>query len=216
MRKRNSEMHECTNAGTHQHGPAGIGAFLHWCILALTLLSGACAKAHATTPTANPPLDVPAAPPRDVEPLDAEAPAPMPLPQEPARNAPPRTRQPPARTEAPRPAAGAATEPPKPEATPPTEPPKPEEAPKPTTSLQTTPAAAEGEVERAIRATIARATADLNRVDASRLNAGARTQYDAARSFLRQADAAVRARNLVFAKSVAEKAAGIAAQLAPR
>ncbi len=105
---------------------------------------------------------------------------------------------------------------PKPEAPVITEPPKPEEAPKPANPLQTTPAAAEGEAERAIRATMARATNDLNRVNSSRLNADARTQYDNARSLLRQAETAVRARNLVFAKTVADKAAVLASQLAPK
>jgi len=162
------------------------------------------------------PLEMPAPPPREVEPSDTEVPPPMPLPQEPARAAPPRTRPAPPRPEPAKPPAGATPEPPKPETPPIVEPPKPEEAPKPVIPLQTTPAAAEGEAERTIRATIARATTDLNRIDPSRLNAGAKTQYDAARGFLRQADAAMRAKNLVFARTVAEKAAVLAAQLAPK
>jgi outer membrane biosynthesis protein TonB len=198
-----------------------IGAFLHWCILAflafLLLTASACAKAHATTMPDSPPLEMPAPPPREVEPSDTEVPPPMPLPQEPARAAPPRTRPAPPRTEPAKPPAGATPEPPKPETPPIVEPPKPEEAPpKPVIPLQTTPAAAEGEAERTIRATIVRATTDLNRIDPSRLNAGAKTQYDAARGFLRQADAAMRAKNLVFARTVAEKAAVLAAQLAPK
>jgi hypothetical protein len=189
-------------------------AILQCCLLAI--LASACARAHANTPTENPPLDMPAPPPRDIEPLDTETPSPVPLPQEPARNAPSRPRPAPARPEPPRPASNATPEPPKPEATPPVEPPKPDEPPKSAPPLQTAPAASEGDAERAIRATIARATADLSRVNPSRLNAGARTQYDNARSLLRQADSAVHAKNLVFAKTVAEKAAQIAAQLAPK
>jgi len=159
---------------------------------------------------------MPAPPPRDIEPLDTETPTPMPLPQEPTRNAPPRPPPAPARPEPARPAPNTTPEPPKPETTPPAEPPKPEEPPKAATPLQTAPAASEGETERAIRATIARATGDLNRVDPTRLNAGARTQYDNARSLLRQAENAVHAKNLVFARTVAEKAAQIASQLTPK
>src|SRR5207253_801141 len=98
------------------------------------------------------------------------------------------------------------------------EPPKPaEEPPKPPpTTLQTTPATAEGEVERGIRASLQRATENLNRVDYRALNADARTQYDTAKRFVIQADDAIRTKNLVFAKSIAEKAATIAAQLAGR
>jgi outer membrane biosynthesis protein TonB len=182
-------------------------------LIALALTS-ACTRAHAKTMPESPPLDMPVSPPREVAPSDAETPQPLPLPEEPARNAPARLRPPPVR-EQPRVEPAKPAEPPKPEPAP-VEPPKPEEPPKPPTLLQTTLATAEGEVERAIRATLTRATSDLNRVDAARLNADARTQYDTAKSFIRQADAAVRAKNLVFAKSVADKAAVLAAQLAPK
>ena len=107
-------------------------------------------------------------------------------------------REPPARVEPPKP------EPPKVE--PPAEPPKPVEEPLKTPStLQTTPATAEGEVERTIRASLQRANADLNRIDYRVLNADAKTQYDTAKRFIRQADEALRAKNLVFAKTVADK-----------
>jgi uncharacterized protein (DUF885 family) len=100
---------------------------------------------------------------------------------------------------------------------PPVEPPKPpEEPPKPQTTLQTTPATAEGDVERAIRSALQRATADLNRVDYRALNADARNQYDTAKRWVQLADENIRTKNLVFAKSIAEKAATIAAQLAGR
>src|SRR5262245_7228963 len=95
-------------------------------LVLVALLASGCARAQAakTTPD-GPPLDVPAPPPRDVELTGTEvAPSPVPLPQEPARNAPPATR---ARPPAPR---ESRPEPPKP-----AEPPKvetPPEAPKPT------------------------------------------------------------------------------------
>jgi hypothetical protein len=185
-----------------------------WCAAIVALAVTGCSTARAKTSPQSPPLDVPAPPPRDVEPSDAETPPPVPLPQEPARSAPARPRQTPPR-EQPRPAEPR-VEPAKPEA-PPAEPPKAEEPPKPPPStLQTMPTNAEGEAERAIRATLQRANGDLNRVDYRGLNSDARSQYDTAKRMMRQADDAVRAKNLVFAKNLADKAAALAAQLAGR
>jgi hypothetical protein len=186
-------------------------------VLAAVLASG-CAKAQAarTTPD-GPPLDMPASPPRDVETAGGEAPPPMPLPQEPARNAPPRTRptpppreprQEPPKPEPPKP------EPPAPAAPAPTTPPPDE--PRPPSILQTKPPGEEGDVERGIRAMLNRASSDLSRVDYRTLNTDARSQYDSAKLFIRQAEDAVRKKNLEFAKSMAEKASSLAAQLAGR
>ena len=180
-------------------------------VLVSVVASGCMRTAAKTAPDA--PLDMPAPPPREMEPNETEAPAPVPLVTEPARTTPPRPRpvprEPPARVELPKP------EPPKIE--PPVEPPKPVEEPlKSPSTLQTTPATAEGEVERAIRASLSRANADLNRIDYRVLNADAKTQYDTAKRFIRQADEAMRAKNLVFAKTVADKAVVLAAQLGGR
>ena len=71
-------------------------------------------------------------------------------------------------------------------------------------------------MERGIRASLQHASSDLNRVDYRALNRDARNQYDTAKRFVAQADAAIRTKNLVFAKNLAEKAATIAAQLAGR
>lgn len=188
-----------------------LAAFLPFCLAASVLLSG-CTRAQAKV-TPDGPLEVPAPPPRDVEPTDAEPPQIIPLVQEPARNAPARPRPAPAPQQ---PRADA----PKPETPPPPapEPPKPtEDAPRPpSTTLQMTPATAEGELERGVRAAIAKAAADLNRVDYRALNADARTQYDTAKRFIVQADDNIRTKNLVFAKSLADKAVVLAAQLAGR
>jgi outer membrane biosynthesis protein TonB len=181
---------------------------LYLLVLVSVVASGCMRTAAKTTPDA-PPLDMPAPPPREMEPNDAETPQPVPLVAEPARSTPPRPRpapreQPP-RVEPPKP------EPPKPEP-PPVEPIKPaEEPPKPPSTLQTTPATAEE--ERGIRASLSRATSALNRIDYRVLNADAKTQYDTAKRFIKQADDAVKAKNLVFAKNLADKAAAIAAQL---
>jgi len=179
------------------------------CICALACLAGACAHPKAKT-IADVGLEVPSAPPHDIEINEAAPPPPVPMPQEPAHTPPPR----------PRPVATPAREP-RPADVPKTEPPKdvieeikPEEVKPPT--LQTTPVEAEGEVERGIRATLARALNDLNRIDYRNLNTDARTQYDTAKRFIQQADVAVRAKNLVFAKSLADKAATLATQLGGR
>ena len=88
---------------------------------------------------------------------------------------------------------------------------------KPPTTLQTTPATAEGEVERGIRASLQRASADLNRVDYRALNAR-RAHAVRHRETVRAARPRTRSatKNLVFARNLAEKAATIAAQLAGR
>ena len=183
-----------------------------WLFVVMAPLAAGCTHAQAKTTPDMPALEMPAPPPHDVEPNEAEPPQPLPLVAEPARNTPARPRPvaPPPRPEPPK------AEPPKPEP-PPVEAPKPAEEPaKAPTTLQTTPATAEGEVERGIRVSLLRATADLNRVDYRALNADARTQYDTAKRFLRQADDAMRMKNLVFAKNLADKAATLAAQLAGR
>ena len=181
-------------------------------VLVSVVASGCMRTAAKTAPDA--PLDMPAPPPREMEPNETETPAPVPLVIEPARSTPPRPRpaaprEQPARVEPPKP------EPPKIE--PPVEAPKPVEEPiRSPSTLQTTPATAEGEVERAIRASLQRANADLNRIDYRVLNADAKTQYDTAKRFIRQADEAMKPKNLVFAKTVADKAVVLAAQLGGR
>src|SRR6266508_4526796 len=134
----------------------------HWPLLLVAgcclVLGSGCARTHAKT-TPDVPLDTPAPPPREVEPLpEPEAPPPVPAPPEPARNQPP-----------PRP-----------------------------------------------RATLTRAGDELKRIDYGRLNTDARTQYDTAKRFIRQADDALRSKNLVFAKNLADKAVAIADQLGGR
>jgi HAMP domain-containing protein len=178
-------------------------------LLAAALISG-CARAHAKAAPDNPPLDMPAPPSRAIESSEENPPVPVELPTEPARTA--IKRPPPPRTDPPR------TEP-KPETPPPpSEPPKPaaEEPPRPAPPLQTTPAEEVGELENAVRGLMSRAQQDLNRVDYRSLNAEAKNQYEVAKSFIRQADDAIRVKNLEFARTVADKAAVIAAQLAGR
>lgn len=184
-------------------------------VAVILLAAAGCTRAHAKVSPENPPLDVPLPPEHDVESTDTEAPAPVPLPQEPARTAPPRRTTPPPR-EQPRADPQRPQQPPPPEPAPAPEAPKVEDTPRPAAPLQTMPTTAEGEAERTIRATLSRANTDLNRVDYRALNSDARNQYDTAKRIIKQADDAIRAKNLVFAKTLADKAASLAAQLAGR
>jgi outer membrane biosynthesis protein TonB len=194
------------------HSRRLVGALVLAQVWWLAFLGGACARPKAKTIVEGPPLEMPAPPPRDIEANESEPPEPVPLPAEPARNTPPRARPtPPARE--PRAADTPRPEAPKPEPATEAEAPKIEDPPKPPTTLQTTPAEAQEEVERSIRATLARAQSDLGRIDYTRLNRDARTQYDTAKSFIRDADLAVKSKNLVYAKSLADKAATLAVQL---
>lgn len=156
-----------------------------------------------------PALDVPPPPARDPELVEVQAPPIVPLIEAPARIVPERPRVP-----AP-PRDTAKTDPPKPEPVPSTA--KPADDARPAgTVLQTTRAGREDEVERRIRAVLATAAADLGRVDARRLDPDMQVQYDTAKGFVRQAEDALKARNLVFAETNANKAAVLAAQLTGR
>ena len=70
--------------------------------------------------------------------------------------------------------------------------------------------------ERGVRDTLARATRDLNRVNYSRLSAEGRAQYEQSRRFSAQAEQALKERNLIFAATLADKAATLAAELTGR
>jgi len=177
-----------------------------------------CAHASAKSGAESPALEMPVPPQHEVEPIEAEPLTSTPVTQEPD-DSPRRAPKPPPRATPP-PREPAKAEPQKPEPVkpeaPPPEAPKAAEEPHPAPPLQTAPATVEGETERTIRATIQRATTDLSHVDYRALNADGRTQYDQAKRLMRQADDAIREKNLVFARSVADKAATIAAQLARR
>jgi hypothetical protein len=173
-------------------------------VVAVVLLSaslGACAaKAQARTEVEVPLLDPPPPPPRVVA---VYAPEPELLPitpaVEPATPVRPQTR--PSRPEQ-RPETSTATEPVESA----TRPPSP--------SLTLTPTAgSEAQTVTAIRDLIGRATRDLSRVNSATLNTDGRAQYDTARRFIQQAEDALRARNIVFAGKLADKAATMAAVL---
>ncbi len=96
------------------------------------------------------------------------------------------------------------------------EPARPDPKPRPAPpSLTLTPApGTETQTEAAIRALMSPAARDLARVEhRGARRPTARTQFDTARRFLQQAEDALKARNIVFAGKVADKAATMAAAL---
>ena len=99
---------------------------------------------------------------------------------------------------------------------PPAETPPPAEPAKPVTTLQTTTPDREPALQEEIRAKLAAANRDLNRVDYKGLSNDAKLQYDQAKRFATQAEEAIKQKNLVFARTLADNAANIAAQLAGR
>jgi outer membrane biosynthesis protein TonB len=109
---------------------------------------------------------------------------------------------------APKPAA------PKPQPAPPAAPAAAQAPPSPadTRQLQTS-AATSAATERNTRDLLARAARDLGRVDYARLSTDGRVQYDQSKRFTEQAHQALRDQNFVFAETLADKAATLAAEL---
>ena len=171
---------------------------LHFALLTIT----ACGtKARAEVIPEGPPLAVPTAPAHQivVEQL-AEAPAPEPPPlPEPA--APPK----PAVT-APPPRPRVETPPAQPAAAPQPETQTVRVAPAPTTT-----SAAD---ERRVSELMKKASTDLARVDYKRLTKEGQAQYDQSKRYSDDAGKAIKERNFVYALTLAEKAADIAAELA--
>jgi hypothetical protein len=170
-------------------------------LIALTPSLGACAaKAQALTEAPMPSLDPPPPPPRVVA---AYAPEPEPIAVTPAVE-PATPVRPPSR-------------------------PRPEQRPEPVAntpdivesaarpappSLTLTPTpGSESQTAAAIGALLERAKRDLSRVNSASLNHDGRAQYDTARRFIQQAEEALKARNVVYAGKLADKAATMAAVL---
>ena len=173
-----------------------------FCILPITLLGGACAKARAESAPEGPPLQIPLPPEHVLVPVDPpEETASVPEPEPPS---PPAAAAP--RTPAARPAAPA-----KPQPTPPVAvaPPAPTSEPRELTA----PAPASGANERSVRDVLTRATRDLSKVDYMRLSTDSRAQYEQSKRFSEQAEQALKERNLIFAATLADKAATLAAEL---
>src|SRR5262245_21908023 len=179
------------------------GALFVTLILAV-VPAGCLRRAQARTAPPPPPLEVPLPPPRVIEPASVEVPQqPVGLIDEPPTVAPLRPRPPAPRADTAKP------EPPKAEV--PADASKPEEPRTPSTVLQTAPTQRETEEEARIRTLLDRAAGSLNRIDYRNLGANARMQYDTAKGFIKQAEDAIKTKNLLFASSLADKAAALAA-----
>jgi hypothetical protein len=179
--------------------------------LAMCGLSAAsCVRASAKAAPDGPPLDVPDPPARVIAPAEepiATAPA---EPLEPAPAPASTTRRPARRTQNAEPAQ-------KPEPTPPAEPPTLQAAPAEPAAAPPTPTLrAPGSAEKPIRDLVARAQRDLSRVDYAKLTEAGKTQYEQSKRFVEQAETALKDQNFVFAQTLADKAATLAAELLGR
>ena len=177
--------------------------------LAAAAICGACAKAQAKNVPDGPPLAMPMPPERVLAPVElpvavaVAAPAVEAPSDPPAVTPPPRTPpRPPQRREEPE--------------RPPEAAPAAAEGPAEPRDLRPTSPALDAAAEREVRDTLARAARDLARVDYARLTADARSQYDQSKRFTQQAEEALRDRNFVFAATLADKAATLAAGLTGR
>jgi hypothetical protein len=170
-------------------------------IVALLLPVGACASAQAKAPLESAPLEVPPVPPRVIDPAPVEPP-PIPLvedipPPTPSATAPARPR-PPRDANRPEPKTDARPDTPEPE---PVVPAPPLQAP-----LRTQAAASGPEAERQVRDTINRANKLLETVDARGLGDDRKATYDSAKDSILRAEDALKASNMVLARSLAERA----------
>ncbi|HVL66337.1 MAG TPA: hypothetical protein VM364_03645 [Vicinamibacterales bacterium] len=182
-------------------------------IVALSAAAAGCSTTKAATPLERPALEVPPPPPRVITPLPPpEAPALDPVGDLPANAntaAPPR----------PRPQQRDRNEPakpdPKPE-TPPDQPATPPPAPPQQGPLRIPETSNPQQLAAQIRDTIARARGILDRTDYGPLSNARKKAYDDAKLFAQQADDALKASNLVFAKELADKAERLAKELQGR
>jgi len=99
---------------------------------------------------------------------------------------------------------------PRPASPPPAEPPPP--APTPTPAVLLTSANSPA-FEKSVQDQLKRARTDLGQVNRDNLGTDAKAQFDAARGFIRQADEALKIKNLIYAGQLADKAATMAALL---
>jgi hypothetical protein len=182
-------------------------------LLALLVPATACVTARAATPPEDHPvLLVPPAPPRSIEPLPVEPPA-----IEPVADLPNSTPATPPRPRPQRePTKPGATDP-KPETKPPDTPTDPAVAGQPATQ-PVPPLRAPGdpdgpEITRQISGALERAKKMLGSLNTQSLNGDRRANYDNANSFIKQAEDALKANNLMNAKSLADRAETIARAL---
>ena len=186
------------------NGNARPHALFAFCILhfALLILLTACgSRARAEVIPEGPPLVVPNPPAHQIAVEQvAEAPAPEP---------------PPAPEPAPPPKPAVNTPPPRPRAeAPPSQPAAAPQPETPTVRVAPAPTSTSATDERKVRELMGKASTDLARVDYKRLTNEGKAQYDQSKRYSEDAQAAIKERNFVYALTLAEKAANIAAELA--
>jgi hypothetical protein len=185
----------------------------------------ACASActHAGAQVASvPALDVPLPPPRVIGEVENPAPlaTPLSMPVGTALDEPVRVPTIPGARGA-RPAASARpdtkpAEPPKVETPTVVDQPKPEPPKAAAPSLQTTPPEREAQLEARVGNLLQQARNSLSKIDYRKLGADAKEQYDTAKRWIQLAEDGLKAKNIVYAESLADKAATLATQLASR
>lgn len=187
-----------------------------WVLLpiAASLMAGGCASASAKGKAKDvPALNMPAPPPRVIQPspepppepvndLPAVAPMPPPTPSPRASRPAPR---PPAEKPVEKPPEPVAEPPPPPVAQPPVAPPAQLRTPQDTTNAT-----------RAVQATIDRAKNMLAGINKDSLSDERKKAFEDAKRFIVEAEAAIKQGNLVFAQGVATKAETLARELAGR
>ncbi|MBA3297187.1 MAG: hypothetical protein H0U19_09640 [Acidobacteria bacterium] len=171
----------------------------------------ACTTGRAATPIERPALEVPPPPPRVIVPLpQPEAPVPEPVGElPPSTSKPPRPRPSPPQREPAKPD-------PKPEAPPepaPASPVVPPVAPPQLRMPETGDAVA---ASRQVRDIVERTRRTLNTIDYGALSNVRKKAYDDAKQFAEQAEDALKAANVVFAKELADKAERLARELQGR
>jgi hypothetical protein len=170
-----------------------------------------CALLRADTQPQMPELDVPPPPPRVFTAAATESP-PGPTTATDAAPADRAPQRPPAARPEPPPEPPKAPPPARAEHESEPEPARPED-PRAGRTLQTPESSAES--DRAIRNRLTRASGNLQRVNYQGLSASLKEQYDIAKRFIKQADDALKAKNLVYASTLADKAVEIS-EVLPR
>jgi len=168
------------------------------CLVTCALAASGCAARAAEAPD-GPPLLVPAPPERVLAPIEEAPVAAAPEPETPAAAVPAR----PAPVARPAPAA-------------PAPPPAAEAAPAPPPRDLRPASSPNRATEGSVRELLTRAARDINQVNYNRLSSEGRAQYDQSKRFSIQAEQALRERNLVFAATLADKAATLATELLGR
>ena len=168
-------------------------------LLAGGLAAGCAAHAEPLVPAGTPALNAPEPPVRLVVPTTEEQTVPPAAIEEPpASSASTAGTKPPVRPN------------PRPAAAPPADPPPP--VPTPTPAILLTPQNTAA-FEKRIQEQLNGARNNLNQINRKELGADAQAQFDAALGFIRQADEALKVKNLIYAGQLADKAATMAALL---